>query len=187
MSTMLLRFVSALGLLLALAACDTSNPAPAQNEPTLESVSSLPSPVRVWRDDSRTTRTVLLTIYDDDSATLSIRGPAESVPHWGELHYPERVEHASLVRDGHRTFLIFFASGYAEGYPEVAEIVERPGDHLALWFHHGLDYEAEIVPQLGRLPMAAPSRAVELVLVPEPDRRDQSPDPHTPATHLAPG
>jgi hypothetical protein len=175
MSTMLVRTLSALGLTLALAACGNSGPEPVRTEPVPKRIASLPSPIRVWRSDDATTRTILLTIYDDDSATLLIRRTAETV-------LPEKLGHASLARVGDRTFLIFF-----DDYPpEVAEIADRLGDRLVVWFHHDLDFEADIMPQLGKLPRVAPSAAVELILVPEPDQRKESSNPYTPATRFVP-
>src|SRR5690349_8726634 len=95
---MSLRTLSALGLSLALAACGTTGSEPVRSDTAPATLASLPSPTRVWLAVDETTRTVSLTLYDDDSATLWIRGPAESVPHWGELHYPEKERRADLVR-----------------------------------------------------------------------------------------
>jgi len=175
---MLLRTLSVVGLLLALAACCTASPEPIGAEPTLKSLASVPSPIRAWRSDGGTTRTILLTIYDDDSADLFMRGPAESVPHWGELNYPERLDHASIERVGDRTFLLFITGNYPL---EVAEIAERSGDHLVLWFHHDFDFGAKIYPQLGKLSKVAPPMALELVLQPLPDLQDE---PAGTSTHM---
>jgi hypothetical protein len=127
-----------------------------------------PFEVEEWRLEEGT-RSIFLTIYDDASAILSMPGPAESVPHWGELHYPEKQGWGSLARVGDRIFLVF-----CYGDLEVAEIARGPRDRLALWFHHDIDLDAEIVPQLDRLPRGRPSRAVELVLVPLAELPDAS-------------
>jgi hypothetical protein len=181
MSTKLLR-TSVLGLSVALAACGSStSPAPVRTNSAIASPASQPSRIRVWRSDDGTTRTVVLTISKDGSADLFIRGPAESVPHWGELKYPERLEHASLERVGDRTFLLFFDGNYPA---EVAEITDRPGDRLAIWFHCCL-VETDVISQLSKLPRGVPPTA--LVLIPQvlPDRRDKPASSPTPATRFS--
>ncbi|WP_395017026.1 hypothetical protein [Dongia sp.] len=113
----------------------------------------------------------MLTIYDDASAILWMHGPAESVPHWGELRYPEKQGYGGLAKVGGRLFLIF-----CQGDFEVAEIERLPGERLVVWLHHGIDFQTDIVPQLRELPKGRPSRAVELALVPLADLPDELPD-----------
>jgi hypothetical protein len=144
----------------------------------------MPSPdapqVRAWQSDDGTTRTLLLTVFDDGSAELYTRGPAESVPHWGELQYPEKTAFARLHRVGNRTFLVFDGQ-----FPQVAEIVERSGDHLVVWFHRGLNLEVDIDAELGTLPALVRTPDLDLTLLPAPDRGNKPANPAMPATRFA--
>jgi hypothetical protein len=153
MTFVFVRALSAISLSLALGAC---NSVP-ESSPTATSAStsSQASPIRLWRSEDGKKRTAFLTIYNDDSAKLFIAHPPTA-------GVRDRLGYASVERLGDRTFLIFFPSGYAEGYPEIAEIAERPSDHLAIWFHHDIDFEADLFPQLGKLPTDVPPSATRL-------------------------
>ena len=153
MMTLLLRALSGLSLALALGACNSA-PESSQTQLASGSPSSRPSPIRIWRSDDGKLPAAFLTIYDDDTAKLFIHvPPVNGVAERG-------LEYASVERVGDRTFLIFFAGN--GNYPEIAEIVERPGDRLVVWFHHDLDFEADLIPQLGKLPTVVPPAATEL-------------------------
>ena len=148
--TIALRTFSVLCLLLAITACATPEPSHAES-----------AAWRSWHYDDGTTRSLRLTVFDNDIAELFARGPAVSVPHWGELDYPENQAFARIQRVGGRTFLIFAAEG------RLAEIAERSGDHLAVWFRDFSSGE-DIAGQLHALPINTRTPDLELLLVPEP-------------------
>jgi len=177
MSLIALRSLPVLGLLIALAACSSADSA--RTNFASESLSPPPT-TRAWRSDDGTTRRLLLIVFEDGSAELHTRGPAESVPHWGELRYPEKAEFARLHRVGDRNFLVFDGE-----YAHVAEMAERSGDHLVVWFHRGLDPKADIEAQLRALPAIKRAPDLELTLLPAPDPRDKPANPPLPATRFA--
>jgi hypothetical protein len=143
------RVFSAFGLTLVLAACAAA--------PQTATTS------RSWHTEDGTTRDVILTVYDSESASLFTSGPARSVPHWGELDYPTKSESGTLQRVGARTFLVFTGEPF-----RVVEIADRAKDHLAVWFRGGVSREANIEAQLRALPATTRAPDLELVLVPEP-------------------
>jgi len=107
-------------------------------------------------------------MFGDDSAELFTRGPAVSVPHWGELDYPETRAFARIRRVGDRTFLIFADED------RLAEIAERSGDHLVVWFR-GFNSGEDIEGLLHALPINTRTPDLELLLVPGP--LPKSPEP----------
>ena len=158
MMTVLSRALSALALVLALTACTAPNASQSERA----SPATGTSPWRSWTYDDGKTRSASLTLLGDGNAALFIRGPAVSVPHWGELDYPEKRELLRVRQVGDRTFLIFEDA-------RVAEMAERSEDHLFIWFRRVLNTDAEVDGQLRALPPIQRAPDLDLTLIPARD------------------
>jgi len=152
---------------LLLAAC-------AQPRDSVDSVVS-----RSWRSDDGITGSLRLTVSDDGNAELFMHGPARSVPHWGELDYPQEWVAGKIHRIEARTFAVF------EGKElRVLEIAERSKDRLVVWFRRGIDVQGEVDAQLRALPPANHAPDLELSLVSDRERQSAPAGRSAPATRF---